>query len=299
MQWIASIIVGRILSLHPLMVKKYFLFNACWLFFLFAFLSTSCQYIPRYESPEGYNFSSPEKILMKESLLEISGITFYPHSDTLLAINDESGKLFFFTLNSLKPRVMKFAGGGDYEDIAIYNDSIYVLRSDGSLFTLPDSLADKTSIASGRKKPFPKAEYESMCIDEGHLYVMCKQYGKKKNKNILKGYVLDLRDTSNVAKPFEIDVNSLMDENNKKEFMPSAIAKNKQTGEWYVLSSVNKSFLIADSDWKPKKILSLDPAIFIQPEGMTFDSQNNLYISNEGNDLRNGNILKFEYHSSK
>jgi hypothetical protein len=261
-------------------------------------LLISCQRTPKFESPEGYDFSSPEKILMKEALLEISGITFHQERpDTLLAINDESGKLFYFTQDDLKPHTVKFAGDGDYEDVAVYKDSIFVLRSDGSLFSLPDSLSQQKTISSIRKKVFPKAEYESIYIDDksGILYVLCKQYSKKKNKNLLLGYSLDLKDSTNTVNPFAIDLNPIIDKKNKKQFLPSAMAKNLLTGEWFIVSSANKFFLITDKNFKPKKIFALDPAYFIQPEGMAFDSQNNLYISNEGNDLRNGNILKFSY----
>jgi hypothetical protein len=237
---------------------------------------------------------------MKETLLEISGITFHQgRPDTLLAINDESGKLFYFTQTDLKPHVVKFAGNGDYEDVAVYKDSIFVLRSDGSIFSLPDSLTERKTISSKRKKIFPKAEYESIYIDDksGKLYVLCKQYGKKKNKNLLLGYSIDLKDTVVAAKPFAIDISSVVEKKNKKHFLPSAMAKNWITGEWFIVSSANKFFLITDKDFKPKKIFSLDPAYFIQPEGMAFDNENNLYISNEGNDLRNGNILKFKYQN--
>jgi len=265
---------------------------------LLVILFASCQRTPEFESPQGYDFSSPEKILMKETLLEISGITFHQsHPDTLLAINDESGKLFFFTQEDLKPHSLKFAGDGDYEDVAVYKDSIFVLRSDGSLFSFPDSLTQQKAVSSKRKKIFPKAEYESIYIDDksGMLYILCKQYSKKKNKNLLLGYSLDLKDSTNTVNPIAIDLNSIIDKQNKKQFLPSAMTKNLLTEEWFIISSANKFFLITDKNFKPKKIFSLDPAYFIQPEGMAFDSQNNLYISNEGNDLRNGNILKFKY----
>lgn len=267
-------------------------------FLLLIFLFAACQTGTKYESPEGYDFTAPEKILMKESLLEISGITFHQgRPDTLLAINDESGKLFYFTATDTRPHVVKFAGNGDYEDLAVYKDSIYILRSDGSLFTLPDSLTERTTISSKHKKIFPKAEYESIYIDDksGKLYVLCKQYGKKKNKNLLLGYSIDLKDTIFAAKPFAIDISDVVEKKNKKQFLPSAMARNWMTGEWFIISSANKFFLITDKDFKPKKVFNLDPAFFIQPEGMAFDHENNLYISNEGNDLRNGNVLKFKY----
>ena len=74
----------------------------------------------------------------------------------------------------------------------------------------------------------------------------------------------------------------------------SALTRNPHTGEWYILSSVNKLLVVATPDWKIKSIHHLNSSIFIQPEGLAFDEQMNLYISNEGDELSAGNILKFK-----
>jgi hypothetical protein len=53
--------------------------------------------------------------------------------------------------------------------------------------------------------------------------------------------------------------------------------------------------VVADGNWVIKAVYNLNPAIYIQPEGIAFDKQNNLYISNEGGDIHAGNILKITY----
>ena len=72
-------------------------------------------------------------------------------------------------------------------------------------------------------------------------------------------------------------------------------AKNLNTNEWYILSSVNKMLIVADADWNVKNVYALNPAQFHQPEGIAFDNQFNLYISNEGDLVSPGNVLKFNY----
>ena len=81
----------------------------------------------------------------------------------------------------------------------------------------------------------------------------------------------------------------------KLSFRPSALAKNPGTGEWYILSSVNKALVIADAAWHVKSVYPLQSSLFVQPEGIAFDNQNNLYISNEGDELHQGTILKFNF----
>jgi uncharacterized protein YjiK len=57
---------------------------------------------------------------------------------------------------------------------------------------------------------------------------------------------------------------------------------------------VNKLLVVTDRNWKAKEVCQLDGNTFNQPEGIAFDKDGNLFISNEGDDLSQGNILKFK-----
>jgi uncharacterized protein YjiK len=83
----------------------------------------------------------------------------------------------------------------------------------------------------------------------------------------------------------------------KNKFLPSAVALNKLTNEWFIISSASMALLIADKDLNAKELYPLNPHLFNQPEGITFDHENNLYISNEGDELQNGNVLKFAFRA--
>lgn len=56
--------------------------------------------------------------------------------------------------------------------------------------------------------------------------------------------------------------------------------------------------VVADDTWNIEQVYPLNADAFLQPEGMAFDKQGNLYISNEGNQINSGNILLFKYNKA-
>lgn len=268
------------------------------------FLGMSCTNKTQVSSsPKGYDLTRPVKYNMHINLTEISGIAFrHGKSDTLYAEEDEDGKVYYFKLGDKQISQSRFAKSGDYEDIAICNNYVVMLRSDGILFTFPFNQLRNKEIGNVQKLKdvLPAGEYEGMYADEktNQLYVLCKHCSSDKNK-ISSGYILRLQADGSVkpAGGFSINVKTIDQLSNKKRgvFRPSALAKNLNTNEWYILSSVNKMLVVADAGWNVKNVYALNPAVFIQPEGIAFDNQHNLYISNEGDLVSPGNVLKFNY----
>ncbi|MDN3548130.1 SdiA-regulated domain-containing protein [Mucilaginibacter aquaedulcis] len=255
------------------------------------------------DSPKGYDLSKPVKYNMHINLTEISGIAFrHGKNDSLYAEEDEDGKVYYLKLGDKKVSESRFAKSGDYEDIAICNDYVIMLKSDGTLFTfLYNKLRNKDIPGVNKiKNVLPTGEYEGMYADEktNRIYVLCKQCDDDKKKRV-SGYILQLQANGTVkqAGGFGIDVKAIEQQAGKKigPFRPSALAKNTNTNEWYILSSVNKLLVITDANWIVKTTYPLKPSLFLQPEGIAFDNQHNLYISNEGDLVSAGNVLKFNY----
>jgi DNA-binding beta-propeller fold protein YncE len=250
---------------------------------------------------DNYNLGKPEKFSMPESLLEVSGITFNNgKSDTIYAINDEEGRFFRLGWKVKKQLNVKFGKKGDYEDVAIVNGKVIILKSNGHLFSFPfaESTEEEVSDVIEYSDLLPKGEYEGIYGDQatGKLYVICKNCKADDPKQTVEGYIFQIGDAVYPAGAFSIAVDEIKSFTGKvkKGFQPSALAKNPVTGEWFVLSGLNKMLVITDSAWKVTAARPLSGNTFNQPEGIAFDNTGNLYISNEGDDISDGNILKFK-----
>ncbi len=268
---------------------------------LIALLFTGCNTQPQgYRSPKGYDLNHPVKYNMPEDLLEISGIAFHNgNPDTLFAEQDEKGNLYYLKPDSYDVQKTKFGKSGDYEDVAITNGQVIMLRSDGTLYTFSftDIKKPETSNAKEWSNLLPKGEYEGMYAEGQSVYVLCKHCSIEKTSKTSTVFGLTLAadgSLKNTAQ-YTIDVRQIekLAGLSKLPFHPSGLSKNPLTKEWYILSSVNKLLVIAGSDWAVKDVYHLNPGLFGQPEGITFDKDGNLYISNEGDKLRPGNVLKF------
>jgi hypothetical protein len=261
------------------------------------------QAAPVVAGPPGYDLGAPKKYIVSEALHEISGICFLKNNpDTMYAIEDETGKLFYFHLGDGRFPAYKFDGHGDYEDVTILNDAEFVvLRSDGSLFVFPIGF-----VGGGDKKAakvyehiLPQGEYEGIFGDEGgRLIALCKNCPDDNQRDEVSAYVLQYDDKHvlGIKDHFfvKVEASKLHSINSKVKFHPSCLARHPLTKDWYIISSVNKVLIVFDGQWKVKGMYDLDPVLFKQPEGLAFDNKGNMYISNEGVQ-GNANVLLFSY----
>jgi uncharacterized protein YjiK len=258
-------------------------------------------------SPPGYDLGAPVKYVLGETLREISGITFLRgNPDTLYAIEDETGRLYSFHVGG-GLHAWRWGGHGDYEDVTVLGDKEFVvLRSDGSLFVFPVEARERSKAGAAGKKTvrvyehiLPAGEYEGLFGDAaGKLIAMCKNCAIDDQSKEVSAYVfgyddkhvLGIRDHFKIVVPGE----RLTSIHPHVKFHPSCLARHPLTGEWYVVSSVNKVLIVFDDRWRVKEMYALNPMLFKQPEGLAFDRDGNMYISNEGGEGR-ANVLLFRY----
>lgn len=270
---------------------------------LVLFAAAGCSQKKHAESPAGYDLANPLVYKLPPVLDEVSGIAFKNgNADTIYAEQDEEGRLFYFHLGDENVQHTKFSKRGDFEDVAISHGYVIMLRSDGTLFTFPsDEVYNKETGNINEQQLLPKGEYEAIFADEGsnEIYVLCKSCSTDKGNQSVSGQVFRLENDGKLAliKTFAVDTKSIAALTGEKKInlKPSALGKNPLTGEWYILSSVNKLLVVADAQWKPTATFNLNPAVFTQPEGIAFDSKGNLYIANEMGTGTSGTVLQFQY----
>jgi len=262
-----------------------------------------------------YDLNNPAKTFkLPKDLDEISGLVY--HKDkTLLAVQDENG--IVFAINSENGKVGRtygFGKDGDYEGITLAGEQVWILKSNGNLTRLK-KLEDDVPGKVFKTHLSRSNDAEGLAYDavNERLLVVCKESpGKKiKKARAIYGFDLSTRKLSKspvllieLKKVREILDASRVAEDNVKEakipagkqrnatLKPSGIAIHPVSGDLYLLSTVPQLLLILSATGKIRSVTGLNPELFEQPEGIAFDEDQNLYISNE-RVHHSANILKF------
>jgi len=249
-----------------------------------------------YPSMAHYDEKQKEMFVLKKKLLEISGI-YYQDDGRIAAMNDEDGKLFLFRLTDAKDTIetIKFAGKADYEDIVKTDSAYYIMESNGDLhYIVPGHPVVTKQYKFGHER---KVEFESLVYykKENKLVMLTKDH--RLDSNAVYGFSFDLAKKAFDPEPFFIIPMRSISEKLKDysaQFKPSAAAINPVMNKLFIVASVGKVLLRCSLDGKVETRYRLNPSQFPQPEGITFASNGDMYISNEGLQGK-ATILKFPY----
>lgn len=231
-------------------------------------------------------------------LKEVSGIASID-SVRFACVQDEVGSIFIYNIaTSTIQEEIPFAPAGDYEGITLVNDTAWVLRADGKLFEVSTLYSKTTAITEFSTPLTVNHNVEGLCYDKNNnrllLVIKNAEPGSKTYKGI---YAFDLATKTMAAEPvFKIEVRQELKTGNKKrifEIMPSEIAIHPQTRDMYITDGRNSSLLIMNTAGGIKTLFDLNSKDFHQPEGITFHTNGEMFISNEGA-KGGGNILKVE-----
>ncbi len=258
--------------------------------------------VRKLKSPPHYNFTKVQTIKLPDArLLEISGIAWDSKNNVFLAVNDESDKFFIVDREYMSVKEeLKFGDKGDYEDVAILNSVTYILRSDGMITKFnKDSTGKISALDIGTINLSGTNDFETMYSDPARnaLVIICKNC-KTDNENSVSAFAFYPDSIGYDDHPlFTIDAKKIREFSPVKtsKFQPSAAAIHPISQQLFILSSASRQLAITDLNGKVEAVYRLSPKLFPQPEGITFQMDGDMFISNEGFNKRKATLLKFEY----
>jgi uncharacterized protein YjiK len=256
--------------------------------------------------PTDYDLKNPvKKCALSDSLLEISGITFF-QNNRLLGIEDLHPILYEIKLGDTAGIIInklefeqtdkeKF----DFEDLAAIGDTVYALWSHGAVFKIT---RQKNGYVSEKTKTWLKKENntEGLSYDpvSGNLLVACKddpglEDVKKSTRAIFE---FDTKADSLKSDPFMLinkkDFEDVAGE--KVDFNPSAIAVHPVSNDIFIISTKDTKCIAQFSrDGKLKAFDYFEKEMLPQPEGICFDKNGNLYVSTQARHGKPAYIYEF------
>ena len=252
-----------------------------------------------FGSPANYQWNDPDSIFFLPGVLqEISGLSYYPRRNTILAVQDEVGTVFELTTQKMSIlQRHSFRMAGDFEGICATDSIVYVTQADGLVYQLD---ASTFKLKQYSQTPFKlKNDVEALCSNgsglllfglKGETYQNNKS-DKRKGKSLV-ALNSELKFTSQIAitkkklKKFlegqfsnGVVPKGLLDRAEK--FAPSGMDIHPETGRLYIVSARGQLLVILEED-ELVGVHFLLPSMHPQPEGLCFDNSGNLYIANEG-----------------
>lgn len=246
------------------------------------------------------NYTIHQTWELPKTLNEISGIAWLS-DETIASVQDEDGIIFVYDLKQSKIiEEIEFAGAGDYEGIAVYNDDAYVLRSDGTIYEVLNFRSKNKKVQTFETEFSAKNNMESLTLNAKTQSLVIAPKDRDRTDDFKGLYQIPITSkTMNATPSAKINMNDDAFKNYKKKkvyktFSPSDVAIHPKTGEYYVLEGKNPKLVILDAGGTIKTVHELDKNTFAQPEGITFSPNGTLYISNESGDDA-ANILKVSF----
>lgn len=257
------------------------------------------KFIFKYESP--FEVKVVQSWFLPDDLNEISGI-YHLGGQEMACVQDEDGIIYIYNLASEKiTDKIKFGKRGDYEGIAINNKTAYVLKSNGEITVIENFRNEHFKVKSHQIFNNKKLEFEGLfLLNDRQLLMGVKEHKKEANPESIIVYSLDIN-TMELNKDPVIDISmddkvfeGIPSSHPSRYFYLSEIAQHPSSGEYYILEGRTPRLLILNPDKSTKTLLYLDSTLFPQPEGLTFDENGRIFISNEEDKNEPQNIQLIE-----
>jgi uncharacterized protein YjiK len=261
---------------------------------------------------EGYTFpyqlAEPDQTFeMPKKLEEISGLGLSDDGNTLVAIQDEDGELFFINRYTGEVQAeIEFWKDGDYEGVEFVGNDVYVVKSTGTIYEVLKPGSEEQEVNKYNFFLDDDNDVEGLAYDapNNRLLLACKaKAGYERDYPHRKGiYEFDLSSKTLSEEPaYFVQLDSIrhylghspatrkleklisfFSSDEDFDFSPSAIAIHPFTGHLYITSSVGKLLIVMNTKGQIVHIEKLSKKVHPQPEGLCFDKNGTLFLSNEG-----------------
>ena len=266
-------------------------------------LPISITLVEGYQLP--YKFMEPDASMeLENELLEISGLSLIG-KENLAAVQDEDGKLYVLNKEGKITREFDFFAKGDYEGVEVVGDKVYVVKSNGNIYGIKNLGKDNQDLKIFETHLNKLANIEGLGYDQKNHRLLLAAKGKMaKDPTFSRSvYGFDLNTGKLATEPiFTIDLaqvqgyldsgkpvkylEKISEKLNPAEggftFAPSGIAVHPITGNYYLISSVGKMMMVMSPTGKIIHIEKFKKKIHPQPEGICFENDGTMWVSNEG-----------------
>ena len=272
----------------------------------------------------GYAMEQPDiSFDMPMELEEISGLSLGLDANTLLANNDELG--IIYQINKSDGKVagtFPLRKEGDYEGIEVVDKQIFVVKSSGTIYEIPRLGAVDDEVLKHKFFLTKENDVEALGLDRknNRLLLACKgksgEGAKAQRQKAI--YAFDLATKTLLEEPVFLitledvctwlgscslhshvleNLNDFFDPKGEiLGFSPSSLAIHPITGHIYVTSSKGKLMVVLSENGKILHIEKLKKSIHPQPEGLCFEKDGTMWISNESKKDKPARLYRFRYN---
>ena len=258
---------------------------------------------------------------LAKDLDEISGLSMDANEEYLIAVQDEKGSLFYLDKETGEIiNEVAFWKEGDYEGVEIVGNDIFVVKNTGTLYQI--NFVDQDSQTVVKYNDFLNSDnnIEGLAYwpQENKLLLACKaKPGKEMDATQKKAiYSFDLEQKQFDTIPFLVVERSIISEyltecspgpnhlkicslfdgkQEKFELSPAAVAIHPIHEQLYVLSAKANLLFVLSLKGEVLHIAKLPKSSHRQPEGICFDSEGNMYISNETRKEHKANVVVYDF----
>ena len=235
-------------------------------------------------------------------LAEVSGLA--PASrDSVFAHNDEHAIVFEIAVQSGRIR-RAFALGdptieGDFEGIATYDGRIYLITSDGLIYSAPPGKhRERVSFETFDTGVGPKCEIEGLSRSPhaGELLLLCKRFRDRETDDRLEIYRWKIGTDHALDEPLlSVPIARFLEKGERSRFGPSGLEWDPKKQRLMVVSARGNWLITMRPDGSQIRRQKLNAKGHPKTEGITLLGGNRLVLADEGSTTRQGRLAAYRW----